>query len=291
LRCYAMKKLMNKIDRFCWRHPNFGVSNLMLFVVIGTAIVWLFTAMDTTHTLANYLYFDPALFCRGQIWRLVTYILLPGTTRPLMLLIELYFYYFIGTSLEREWGKGRFTIYYFMGIVLTVLYSLVIYWITGRSYGVSASFIHLSMFFAFATLWPEQRVLLFYFIPVKVKWLGIVDAVFFAISIVLNLVLGNFVGAMLPVIAVLNYLLFCGGWLVDLLRPSRARQRARTIEFKAAARRTQQTQRQQGYSRKCAVCGRTDASNPELEFRYCSRCEGYHCFCIDHINNHIHFTE
>lgn len=286
-----MKKLMNKIDRFCWRHPNFGISNLMLFVVIGTAIVWLFTKMDTTYTLAYYLRFDPALFCRGQVWRLFTYVLMPSTSRPLMLLIELYFYYFIGTSLEREWGKGRFTIYYFMGILLTVVYSLVIYWITGVPYSVSASYIHLSMFFAFATLWPEQRVLLFYIIPIKVKWLGIVDAVFFAVSIVLNLALGNFVGAMLPVIAVLNYLLFCGGWLFDYLRPSRARQRARTIEFKAAARRTQQTQRRQGYSRKCAVCGRTDATNPELEFRYCSRCEGYHCFCVDHINNHIHFTE
>ncbi len=286
-----MKKLMNKIDRFCWKHPNFGISNLMLFVVIGTAIAWLFVMMDSTGTLAYYLYFDPQLFCRGQIWRLVTHIIMPTTSRPLMLLIQLYFYYFIGRCLEQEWGKGRFTIYYFMGVLLNVIYSLLVYALFGRVFAADVSYINLSMFLAFATLWPEQQVLLFYIIPIKVKWLGILDAVLFGVSVVSSLLAGDVIGALVPVVAVGNYLLFCGGWLFDYLRPSRARQRAKTVQFKQAVRRTQQTQRQQGYSRKCAVCGRTDTDNPGLEFRYCSRCEGYHCFCIDHINNHIHFTE
>lgn len=282
---------MNKIDRFCWRHPNFGIHNLMLFVVIGSAIVWLFTKMDTTNTLSLYLSFHPAAFCRGQIWRILTFVLVSGNRNPLLLLIELYFYYFIGTSLEREWGKGRFTIYYFTGVILTALYSLVIYWITGVNYTVTASFIHLSMFLAFATLWPEQRVLLFYIIPVKVKWLGILDAVIIGMNVVSALLAGSLVAALLPVVAVVNYLIFCGGWLFDLLRPNRVRQRARTVQFKNAARKAEQAQRNQPYRRKCSVCGRTDADYPELEFRYCSRCQGYHCFCIDHINNHIHFTE
>lgn len=286
-----MKKLMNKIDRFCWKHPNFGISNLMLYVVIGTAIAWLFTMMDSTHTLIGYLVFDPRLFCRGQIWRLVTHIIVPSTTRPLMLLIQLYFYYFIGRSLEQEWGKGRFTIYYFMGVLLNIVYSLLVWLIFGRIYYADVSYINLSLFLAFATLWPDVKVLLFYIIPIKVKWLGIADAVLFGITVIMNLLELNIIGALVPVVAVANYLLFCGGWLFDYLRPSRARQRARTIQFKQAARRTQQAQQQQGYSRKCAVCGRTDTDNPGLEFRYCSRCEGYHCFCIDHINNHIHFTE
>lgn len=286
-----MKKLMNHIDRFCWRHPNFGIRNLMLYIIIGNAIVWLFTKMDSTGMLSYYLCFDPASFCRGQLWRLITYVLVPGNTRPLMLLITLYFYYFIGSSLEREWGSGRFTIYYFTGVLLTVLFSLVVYWITGRSYVVSASYIHLSMFLAFATLWPEQQVLLLYFIPVKVKWLGIADAVLMGLSVVSSLLAGSLVGALLPIVAVGNYLLFCGEWLFDFFRPARAKQRARTIQFKNAARKAEQAQRSQPYRRKCAVCGRTDTDYPELEFRYCSRCQGYHCFCADHINNHIHFSE
>ncbi len=286
-----MKKLMNRIDRFCWRHPNFGISNLMIFVVIGTALAWLFIQMDSTGTLAYYLAFNPALFCRGQIWRLVTHIIMPSTSRPLMLLIELYFYYFIGRSLEQEWGKGRFTIYYFAGVILNVLYSLLVYALTGRQFYADVSFINLSMFLTFATLWPEQKVLLFYIIPIKVKWLGIADAVLFGINVILNLIAGDIFAALVPVVAVANYMLFCGDWLIDYMRPTRARQRAKTIQFKQAARRTQQAQKQQGYSRKCSVCGRTDTDYPTLEFRYCSRCQGYHCFCIDHINNHIHFTE
>ena len=93
----------------------------------------------------------------------------------------------------------------------------------------------------------------------------------------------------------LNYLVFCGSWLFDFLRPSHARakaaQRVKTIQFKQAAKKVQQEQKAQGYTRKCDVCGRTDRDYPDLEFRYCSRCAGYHCFCIDHINSHIHFTE
>ena len=93
---------------------------------------------------------------------------------------------------------------------------------------------------------------------------------------------------LLPVVAVLNFFLFCGG---DLLRMLPRRPSARTVNFRRESERIRRGQRDQLYHHKCAVCGRTDVSNPELEFRYCSRCAGYHCFCQDHINNHIHFTE
>jgi hypothetical protein len=156
---------------------------------------------------------------------------------------------------------------------------------------VSATYVNLSLFFAFATLWPEQRVLLFFIIPVKMKWLAWVDAAFFLLEIVQYLIAGRIGLALVPVVAMLGYLVFCGEWLVDMVRPSTVRQKARTIQFKQAAQRIQQEQANRPYTRKCAVCGRTDTEYPNLEFRYCSRCQGYHCFCQDHINNHIHFTE
>ncbi len=289
-----MKFLNRKIEKFCWEHPNFGVPRLMLYIVIGNVLVWLFGLMDQTGTLYSMLYFDPALFCRGQVWRIVTFIIVPevmGFQRVLVLAISLYFYYFIGTSLEHEWGKGKFTIYYFSGILLTVLYSLVFYWITGTRILVSASYVNLSLFLAFATLWPEQRVLLFYIIPVKMKWLAWVDAALFAVSIASYLLAGQFGLALVPVVAMAGYLLFFGEWLWGFVSPKRAKQKARTIQYKQAAKKVQQQQKAQGYTRKCAVCGRTDTDHPELEFRYCSRCAGYHCFCQDHINNHIHFAE
>jgi membrane associated rhomboid family serine protease len=286
-----LKSLNRKIDSFCWKHPRFGIPKLMMYIVIGNILVWLFGQMDTTGTMYSLLYFDPALFCRGQVWRLLTFALVPESSGLLWLAISLYFYYFIGTAIEREWGAGKFTIYYFSGLVLTALYSLILYWISGTRVLVSATYVNLSLFFAFATLWPEQRVLLFFIIPVKMKWLAWVDAAFFLLEIVQYLWMGRIGLALVPVVAMLGYLVFCGGWLVDFLRPSHAKQKAKTIQFKQAVKKAQREQDSRPYTRKCAVCGRTDTDNPGLEFRYCSRCQGYHCFCQDHINNHVHFTE
>ncbi len=267
----------------------------MLYIVAGNILVWLFGQMDTTDTLYSLLYFDPAMFLRGQVWRLATFVLVPTSSGVLWLAIALYFYYFIGTSLEQAWGAGKFTIYYLTGMVVMALYSILCYLISGVRIAVTAEYLNLSLFFAFATLWPDQRVLLFFFIPVKMKWLAWLDAAMFALSVVQYLMMGNVGMALVPVAAVLNYLLFCGQWLFDALRPStvknRTRQTARTIQFKQAVKKTQAQQRSQGYTRKCEVCGRTDRDDPSMEFRYCSRCAGYHCFCREHINNHIHFTE
>ncbi|MCM1149787.1 MAG: hypothetical protein NC319_06850 [Butyricicoccus sp.] len=277
---------MKKVDLFCYRHPRFGIPNLMMYIVIGNVIVWLFSMMDTTGALIGYLTFSPRMIMRGQIWRLASFALIPHTS-GFFALIAFYFYYFIGSTIEREWGSGKFTIYFLTGMLLTIIYGFVIYFVRGISVSVSAEFIYLSMFFTFATLYPDMQVLLFFIIPIKMKWLGIVDAVFFVYQV---LVL-PFPLNLLPVVAVLNYLLFCGGWLFDFLRPARVQQRRNTVNFKSEVRRIKYEQAHKPYNRKCGVCGRTDTDYPDLEFRYCSRCAGYHCFCIDHINSHVHFTE
>lgn len=282
-----MRKLMRSVDRFCARHPHFGIQNLMIFIIVGNALVWLFSMMDTTGTLLGYLYFSPKDILHGQVWRLVTFVLIPESTQLLSFALSLYFYYFIGTTLERQWGQAKFTLYYISGVVFTIVYGFVIYFITGVNCGATATYINLSMFFSFATLFPETRVLLFFIIPIKIKWLAIVDAVFFVIAVLLN----SFPMNLLPVVAVLNYLLFCGDWLFDYVRPARIKQRRRTVNFKREAQRINREQARRPYNRKCEVCGRTDTDYPGLEFRYCSKCAGYHCFCIDHINNHTHFTE
>ena len=287
-----MKKIMNKIDRFCYRHPRFGIPRLMLYIIGANILVWLVSQMDTTGYFLYYLEFNPALVCHGWVWQIFTFALVPQGSNILYIAIFLYFYYFIGNSLQQEWGDGKFTVYFFSGIVLTVVFGLLAYAVTGRGdIFVSAEYIYLSMFFAFATLWPDQKVLLFYIIPIKIKWLGILDAVFFLWAVVQNLLAGDIVAALIPVVATLNYLLFCGEWLAELVSPRRARSKARTIQFKQAAKKARAEQKNRPYTRKCAVCGRTDTDFPNLEFRYCSRCEGFHCFCVDHINNHIHFTE
>lgn len=288
-----MKSLMKKIDLFCYRHPRFGIPNLMLYVVVGGAIVWLFnlftSASSSGVSILSYLYFSPALILRGQVWRLLTFILIPPGT-GILTLVAFYFYFFIGRTLEQQWGPGKFTIYFFTGVLLTILYGFAVWFIFRVSLPVSAHYIYLSMFFTFATLYPDMQVLLFFIIPLKMKWLAIVDAAFFVYEIATT----SFPANLLPIVAVLNYLLFCGDVLVDAfkrLRGGSRKQRQNTVNFKTEVRRIQYEQKQKTYTRRCEVCGRTDTDCPDLEFRYCSRCAGYHCFCMDHINNHKHFTQ
>lgn len=282
---------MKRVDLFCYKHPRFGINNLMMIICIANIAVWLFSAMDTTGLLVNLLTFSPYHILRGQIWRLVTFVFVPMYSSPFSLLISLYFYYFIGSTLERQWGTGRFTIYYLCGILLQVIYGFIIYLTTGINYGMSANYINLSMFFAFATLYPDNVVLLFFIIPIKMKWLAVIDALYFAYSIFSNLGAGMGLMSFLPLIAILNYFLFCGDMLFGFVLPRGRQQRKNTVDFKREVHRIKYEQRNKNYTRKCEVCGRTDTDYPDLEFRYCSRCAGYHCFCQDHINNHIHFTE
>ena len=285
-----MKAFIRAVDRFCAKHPRFGIHNFMLYIIIGNAIVYLVSRMDSSGLFSAYLALYPAAILRGEVWRLVTFIFVPDAGNIIYLALFMYFYYFIGRTLEQVWGKGKFFIYYLFGMFLTVVCSFALHFAGFETLIIGARYINLSMFFAFATFFPEQRVLLFFFIPIKIKWLAVADAVFFIVEMVVN----GFPLLLFPIAAVINYFLFCAQDLLAYIPHSSAAPRAAVIDFeKAKARREQQTQQQSydPYERKCAVCGRTADEHPELEFRYCSQCAGYHCFCQDHINSHIHFTE
>ena len=277
-----MRNPMNRIERFCYEHPNFGIKNLMMYISIANVAFWVLGAIN--RPFLSYLSFDAAAILHGQVWRLVTFMLYPPST-GLLAFIAFYFYYWIGSTLEQYWGSGQFTIYFFSGVILTILYGFLIYFITGSNVRLDSQYIYLSMFFSFAALFPDMQVLFLYIIPIKMKYLAIVDAVFFALAVITN----PFPVNLLPIVAVLNFFIFCGGDLFRHVRPNRASRS--TVNFRKESRRIRREQQSKLYTHKCAVCGRTDVDYPNLEFRYCSRCQGYHCFCIDHINNHIHFTE
>ena len=151
-----MKDPMNYIERFCYKHPYFGVKNLMRYVVIANIAFWLLGAVNPV--LMSYLSFDPALILRGQVWRLVTFVLYPPST-GLLAFIAFYFYYWIGSTLEQHWGTPQFNIYFFSGVFLTILYGFLMYFITGLSFRLDAQYIYLSMFFSFAALFPNMEVL------------------------------------------------------------------------------------------------------------------------------------
>ena len=260
----------------------------------GNVIVYLlmmFTQRADANALA-FLSLNTAAVLRGELWRIVTYVFVPGSSNLFMLLISLYFYYWIGSTLERQWGTPKFTLYYISGVLLTAVGVLVASLISGQNYVVSGSaYVNLSMFFAFAFLFPNTQVLLFFFIPIRMKWLAYLDAAMFAFDVVRCLLAGNWGGALLPVIALLNFAVFIWPEVHYMADRAAYRHRPQTVQFKRAAQQQQKQAQQQGYHHKCAVCGRTDTDYPDLQFRYCSKCAGYHCFCQDHIFTHVHFTE
>ena len=282
-----MKGLSRAIDKFCTKHRKFGIPRLMIYIVFVSAIVLVFGNADLMRSLD----FRPALIFRGEVWRLVTWIFVPTNPQQNIIFsaITLYFYYFIGSTLEREWGTGKFTIFYLAGVALHVIYGFTAWFAMRQTILIAPIYLNLSMFFAFAVLFPDHVVRLFFIIPIKIKWLALLNAAFFLYAIISELLIGRFFIAILPVVALLNFLIICGNEALSYFRPIKAWVSPQTIDFKKAAKKVKREQANQDYRHKCAVCGKTDSEYPNLEFRYCSRCDGYHCFCPEHINNHIHF--
>ena len=206
-----MKKLYDAVQRFCARHPRFGIPNLMLYIVAGNVIVYLlmmFTQANDANALA-FLTLNTSAVLKGELWRIITYVFVPTSSGIFWLLISLYFYYWIGSTLERQWGTAKFTLYYISGVLLTAVGVLIASLISGQSYTVAGSYyVNLSMFFAFAFLFPDTQVLLFFIVPIKMKWLAYLDAALFAVDVVRSLLAGNWGGALLPVIALLNFAVF-----------------------------------------------------------------------------------
>ena len=290
-----MKKLYDGMQRFCTAHPRFGIPNLMRVIVIGNVAVYvlmLLTQANDANAL-SFLTFNLNALLHGEVWRLVTFVFVPAYSSPFALLISLYFYYWIGSTLERQWGTAKFNLYYISGALLTVLGVVLASLITGNPYLTAAGtgYVNLSMFFAFAFLFPDTTVLLFFILPVKMKWLAYLDGALFAFDIIKAIGAHNWAGVVLPIVALLNFAVFIWPEVHYLKERAKYQNSRKTVQFRQAQQQQAKQAQQQGYRHKCAVCGRTDTDYPDLQFRYCSKCVGYHCFCQDHIFNHVHFTE
>lgn len=290
-----MKKLYDGVQRFCAAHPRFGIPNLMRVIVIGNVAVYvlmLLTQANDANAL-SFLTFNLNALLHGEAWRLVTFVFVPAYSSPFALLISLYFYYWIGSTLERQWGTAKFNLYYISGALLTVLGVVLASLITGNPYLTAAGtgYVNLSMFFAFAFLFPDTTVLLFFILPVRMKWLAYLDGALFAFDIIKAIGAHNWAGVVLPIVALLNFAVFIWPEVHYLKERAKYQNSRKTVQFRQAQQQQAKQAQQQGYRHKCAVCGRTDTDYPDLQFRYCSKCVGYHCFCQDHIFNHVHFTE
>ena len=182
-----MRKLCAAVDRFAMKHPRFGIPNLMKYIVIGNVLVYLL-AVFAGYESISFLAFSWADILHGEIWRLVTFIFMPGYYSRgdvLWLALFLYLYYSLGTTLEREWGTAKFSLYYLSGVVLTILSAVILSLALNINlYMTGVEYVNLSLFLAFATLYPDMQVLLYGIIPLKVKWLAWLDVALFAVDFV-----------------------------------------------------------------------------------------------------------
>jgi len=288
------------LDRFCYKHPRFGIPNLMLVIVVGNVLVWLMDQFSYGVSLSALLAFSPYYILHGQIWRIITFVFVPLDSNLFFLAVSLYFYYMIGSVLEREWGTAKFNVFYGLGVLLNVVVGFLLYAVTAPLYPshllpllttASMTYVNLSLFFAFATLYPNMQVLLFFIIPIKIKWLAWIDAALFGWSVLSSLFgvftsgLAALPGVIIPLVAILNYFIFFWDNFLQLFGRVKYQTSRQTVNFRKA---TKQAQQQKGYIHKCAVCGKTDTDYPNEEFRYCSKCNGYYCYCSEHIHNHVH---
>ena len=283
-----MRSISRAIDRFCAKHRRFGIPQLIRYIIFCNVSVYIITTLDLSGTVYYYLLFNPSYILRGQVWRLFTWVFLPIHGSFLTTALALYLYFFIGNTMENEWGSAKFSLFYFSGVFLNLIYGFLM-WMSSMSFVLTPMFLNLSLFFAFAVSYPDYQLTLFFVIPVKIKWLALINAAYFIYSIYVSMYYGSYAQAFIPMVAFLNFFIICGGDLLDYLRPLKSRASARTINFRREVRQTQRNQDTNQYRHKCSVCGKTDKEHPSLEFRYCSRCEGYHCFCSEHINQHVHF--
>ena len=286
-----MRTLSRWLSRFSYNHPNLSVEGLIRYIVAGNLLVCMLDLF--THGVSTaFLTFVPAYILRGQVWRLVTFIFIPMSFSPLNFILSTVFFYYMGTRLEGAWGSARFTVYYGLGVLLNILVGLLLPVINPmylNTATASMHYLHLAMFFAYATLYPDLQVLAAFLIPIRIKWLALLDAALFVYEILSYLSYGRFAMALLPIIAIFNYYIFFWEDLMEAAGKGATRvrhqRRAQTINFKKAQK---ELRERRGYLHKCAVCGVTDQDDPNMEFRYCSKCTGYYCYCANHINNPPH---
>ena len=289
-----MKNLRRKFELYCFKNRDRGIPNLMLYIALGTAVVYVMSQISGNPFLYNLLYFDRELILKGQVWRLITYPLTYNAGNLILTAIVLFCYYSIGRAIENIWGSLRFTLFYLTGVLMMDVYCMIF-----GGYA-SVTYLNLSLFLSYATLYPDAHFLLFFIIPIK-AW---IFAVFDLAIVLIDLLTMPFPINFFSVISLANYFLFFGSDVLNVIpmswranagrlfrkKPVRhtSQSRPKVIPFDAGSYEASTATVKAPYTHRCTVCGRTDISHPDLEFRYCSRCKGHYCYCEEHISNHSH---
>lgn len=279
-------KFFYKMER---KIGKYAIHNLMLALIICYAVGY--TLQMIAPGILSWLTLEPYYILHGQVWRIFTWIIVPDSQFNLLFtLIMLYFYYSIGTNLERTWGEFRFNIYILGGILITDLAAIILYLIlAGSGIGIttmgglfSTTYINLSLFLAYALCYPEMEVLFMFVIPIKMKWMGLVYGAFTLYEIIAS----GWIVRTAIIASLLNFIIFFFMTRnYKKISPKQVKHRRQFRQHMAQAQNGQTTKH------KCAVCGRTELDGENLEFRYCSKCDGNYEYCQDHLFTHQHIKK
>jgi hypothetical protein len=259
--------LLDKLEKKLGR---FSVPHLTLILVVGqVAVSGLILSQPA---LPGIMALIPKRVMAGELWRLVTFPFVPPGNNLVFLFFAWYLFFLMGTALDRQWGTFRYNMFLLIGYVATVSASFLT-----PNVPASPVFLGTSVFLAFAHLYPDFTLLLFFLLPVKIKWLALLAWV----GLCLEILVGTWAARALALAAVGNFLLFFGR---DILFKARAGHRMMKTQVRKVADKDKPLHC-------CAVCGTTDKANPNMEFRYCTTCKPASCYCLDHIGGHVHKTE
>lgn len=281
---------LNKLER---KFGKYAIRNLSLYLVIGYAIGYILLRVNPA--LVMMLGFDPMEIASGEIWRLFTWIVFLPETNIFLLLIMLVFYYSIGTQLEMIWGRFRYNLYMFSGMICTMLSSLIAFFVVAYYYGLGLNmagiatcmgttpyYLNMTLFLAFALCFPEAQINVNLILPIKAKYLS----VFYIIIMIVEIVDGGLFTATLTIASLLNFIIFYLSTKNIRGRYSSSKRKHDYMKKVKAGR--ENSTYANGARHKCAVCGRTEIDNPELTFRYCSKCSGGKEYCQEHLFTHEH---
>ncbi|MCR5654268.1 MAG: rhomboid family intramembrane serine protease [Lachnospiraceae bacterium] len=288
------------------KYGKYAIPNLTLYVIICYAVGYMIQLSASLNpviaTLYSYITLNPYKILHGQVWRLVSWLLIPPGDLSILTLVVLYCYYSIGTLLERTWGTFRYNVFIFSGIIFTIIGSFVVLLVlsvialpSGGDMEVVAQlmssmdsmfstyYVSMSIFLAFAITYPDMRMLFMFIIPIKCKVLGIIYVIMMAYQIIMafhiNLIYGIVTLSVIG-FSLLNVLVF----FIITRKGFRTPQ-----QFKRQQNFKKRTMQPKGVTRhKCAICGRSEESDPGEEFRFCSKCEGNYEYCSKHIYTHVH---
>lgn len=271
---------LNKLER---KFGRYAIHNLTMYLiggyVIGYGIAFMMPEM------LGWLTLEPAYIVRGQVWRLISWVLMPPSSGLLTTVIMMLLYYQLGTALERTWGAFRYNVYIFSGILFTILGAFILAVILGfdtMGYGryFSTYYINMSIFLAFAASYPDLELLLYFVLPIKIKWMAYVYAAYILYAVAR----GNWITRTAVIASLLNFILFFIS--SRNLQPYTPKEQARKRKFKKQVH--PHMKYANGAMHRCAVCGKTELDDPNLEFRFCSKCSGNYEYCQEHLFTHEH---